>query len=176
MWKKGEFEESEDRQNQPAAPSSKVPSSSSSRAQGAATIGPSIQIKGDVSGDEDLVIQGRIDGTVNLGKHNVTVGSDGRVKADIFGRTVTVEGQVEGDLHGDEQIVLRQSARVQGNIAAPRVTLEDGANFRGGIDMGESTSKTGGGAAPSVASAAPQNRPSPDRSATETSKAAQSKD
>jgi cytoskeletal protein CcmA (bactofilin family) len=102
---------------------------------GPATIGPSITIKGNVSGDEDLLIQGRIDGKVNLAKHNVTIGSDGRVKADVHGRTVVVEGEVEGDLRGQEQIILRQTARVEGSIAAPRVTLEDGAVFRGAIEM-----------------------------------------
>jgi cytoskeletal protein CcmA (bactofilin family) len=98
-------------------------------------IGPSITIKGDVSGDEDLVIQGRIEGKVNLGQHNVTIGPDGRVKADVHGRTVIVEGEVEGDLRAQEQIILRQTAKVQGSIAAPRVSLEDGAVFRGGIEM-----------------------------------------
>ena len=106
-----------------------------SRGGGGATIGPSIKIKGDVSGDEDLLIQGKIEGKVKLGKHNVTIGSDGHVKADVHGRIVVVEGQVEGDLHAKEQIVLRHSARVEGSIAAPRVTLEDGAVFRGGIEM-----------------------------------------
>jgi cytoskeletal protein CcmA (bactofilin family) len=98
-------------------------------------IGPSITIKGDVSGDEDLVIQGRIEGKVNLAQHNVTIGSDGRVKADVHGRTVVVEGEVEGDLRAQEQIILRHTAKVQGSIAAPRVSLEDGAVFRGGIEM-----------------------------------------
>jgi len=102
---------------------------------GPAMIGPSITIKGDVSGDEDLIIQGRIEGRVDLAQHNVTIGSDGRVKADVYGRTVIVEGEVEGDLHGQEQIILRQTAKVQGSIAAPRVSLEDGAVFRGGIEM-----------------------------------------
>jgi len=102
---------------------------------GPATIGPSITIKGNVSGDEDLVIQGRIDGKVNLAKHNVTIGSNGRVKADVQGRTVVVEGEVEGDLRGQEQIILRKTAKVNGSIAAPRVTLEDGAVFRGAIEM-----------------------------------------
>ena len=111
------------------------PTGSATKRTGSATIGPSIKIKGDVTGDEDLVIQGRIDGTVNLTKHNVTVGPEGRVKANIFGRSVIVEGEVEGDLQGEEQIVLRRTAKVQGNISAPRVTLEDGASFRGGIDM-----------------------------------------
>jgi len=106
-----------------------------SRNGGGATIGPSIKIKGDVSGDEDLLIQGQIEGKVKLGKHNVTIGSDGHVKADVHGRTVVVEGQVEGDLRAKEQIILRHTARVEGSIAAPRVTLEDGAVFRGGIEM-----------------------------------------
>lgn len=105
------------------------------RSGGSATIGPSIHIKGDVSGDEDLMIQGRVEGKINLGKHNVTIGSDGHVKADVHGRTVVVEGEVEGDLRAKEQIILRHTARVEGSIAAPRVTLEDGAVFRGGIEM-----------------------------------------
>jgi len=107
----------------------------SSMAGGPATIGPSITIKGNVSGDEDLVVQGRIDGKVNLAKHNVTIGSNGRVKADVHGKTVVVEGEVEGDLRGQEQIILRHTAKVNGSIAAPRVTLEDGAVFRGAIEM-----------------------------------------
>jgi cytoskeletal protein CcmA (bactofilin family) len=107
----------------------------SPRGGGTATIGPSITIKGNVTGDEDLLIQGRIDGKVNLAKHNVTIGSNGRVKADVQGRTVIVEGEVEGDLRGQEQIILRQTAKVNGSIAAPRVTLEDGAVFRGAIEM-----------------------------------------
>jgi len=105
------------------------------RSGGAAIIGPSIKIKGDVSGDEDLMIQGQVEGKVKLAKHNVTIGSDGHVKADVSGRTVVVEGQVEGDLRAKEQIILRHTARVEGSIAAPRVTLEDGAVFRGGIEM-----------------------------------------
>ena len=100
-----------------------------------ATIGPSITIKGDVTGDEDLVIQGKIEGKVDLAQHNVTIGPEGRVKADVFGRSVIVEGEVKGDLQGTEQIILRHSANVQGNISAPRVALEDGASFRGGIEM-----------------------------------------
>lgn len=141
MWKRGELDESGEPMAQPATPSTPTsaasPTGSGMKRAGSATIGPSIKIKGDVTGDEDLVIQGRIDGTVDLKKHNVTVGPEGRVKANVFGRSVIVEGEVEGDLQGDEQIVLRRTAKVQGNIAAPRVTLEDGATFRGGIDMQE---------------------------------------
>jgi cytoskeletal protein CcmA (bactofilin family) len=133
MWKKGETEDAG------ATPSPAAPSGASSKAgqrrAGPATIGPSIHIKGDVTGSEDLVIQGRVEGSVDLAQNHVTVGSEGRVKADVSARTVTVEGEVEGDLSAHEQITLRRSARVQGNISAPRVSLEDGAVFRGGIDM-----------------------------------------
>jgi cytoskeletal protein CcmA (bactofilin family) len=103
---------------------------------GHATIGPSIVIKGEVSGNEDLLIQGRIDGSVDLDTHSVTVGGGGRVKANITGRVITVEGNVEGDLKAQEQIVLRGSAKVLGDLTAPRVVLEDGASFRGLVDMG----------------------------------------
>jgi cytoskeletal protein CcmA (bactofilin family) len=98
-------------------------------------IGPTILIKGDLTGEEDLIIDGRVEGRVELRKHNITVGKNGRVKADLYGKVITVEGEVHGNLYGDEQLVLRQSSTVRGNILAPRVVLEDGANFKGSIDM-----------------------------------------
>ncbi len=100
-----------------------------------AIIGPSITIKGDVTGDEDILIQGKVEGKVDLAQHNVTVGANGRIKANIVGRSVTVEGEVDGDLLADEQIAIRKSGKVRGNISAPRVTIEDGATFKGSIDM-----------------------------------------
>jgi cytoskeletal protein CcmA (bactofilin family) len=133
MFKKDGSEESaaQPRSQQTASGRSSTPR----RSDGPATIGPSITVKGDISGDEDLLIEGRVEGKVMLAKHNVTIGPDGHVNADVNGRMVVVEGQVEGDLRGEEQIVLRHSAKVEGSIAAPRVTLEDGAVFRGGIEM-----------------------------------------
>lgn len=107
-----------------------------------AVIGSSIKIQGEVAGDQDLVIQGEVEGTVALDQNSVTVGPEGEVTADITGRIITVEGHVEGDLTADEQIVLRSTARVEGDITAPRVVLEDGARFRGGVDMGEASKKS----------------------------------
>jgi len=134
MWKKDETDSaprSSSTEPRPAASQGTAP-----RKRGEpATIGPSITIQGEVTGDEDLVIQGRIEGSVKLEKNHVTIGVDGRLKADIFGKSVVVEGSVEGDVKGTDHVVLRQTARVEGNISAPRVTLEDGASFRGGIDM-----------------------------------------
>ncbi|HEX3530007.1 MAG TPA: polymer-forming cytoskeletal protein [Thermoanaerobaculia bacterium] len=100
-----------------------------------ATIGPSIFIKGDLTGDEDLVIEGRVEGRVDLKQNNVTIGHNGKVKADVFGRVVTIEGEVDGNVFAQEQAVLRQAGAIRGNISAPRVVLEDGSRFKGTIDM-----------------------------------------
>ena len=100
-----------------------------------ATIGPSIFIKGDLTGDEDLVIEGRVEGKVDLKQNNVTIGKNGRVKADVYGQVVIVEGEVDGHVFAGEQAILRQAGAIRGNITAPRVVLEDGSRFKGSIDM-----------------------------------------
>ncbi len=142
MWKKDEPQGTDRAQDQPARPVPAPPRHDTaprhSTAMGErATIGRSITIRGDVTGDEDLVIQGRIEGTVDLKLHSVTVGPEGRVKANITGRSVFVEGEVIGDLRGQEHVALRSTARVEGNIVAPKVALDEGAVFRGSIDMAD---------------------------------------
>jgi cytoskeletal protein CcmA (bactofilin family) len=135
MWKKPETDgiveaESPDRTEKPAT----VQRTLSARKE-AATIGPSISIRGDLTGEEDLVVEGRVEGTIDLKQNNLTVGKDGRVNASVRANTISVDGEVEGDLSGDEQVVIRRSGNVHGNIIAPRVTLEDGCKFKGSIDM-----------------------------------------
>lgn len=133
MWKKPESD----------YPQSETPSPGGQRSHAAepkrdgsaALIGPSITIKGDLSGEEDLLIQGRVEGKVDLKQNNITVGRNGHLKADLYGRIISIEGEVEGNLFGGEQVVLRQSGTVRGNITAPRVSLEDGSKFKGSIDM-----------------------------------------
>ncbi|MEM6582626.1 MAG: polymer-forming cytoskeletal protein [Pseudomonadota bacterium] len=98
-------------------------------------IGPSIKITGEISGDEDLLIQGKVEGTVNLKSNEVVVGESGQVAADILGKNVKVDGKVTGDITGTESVVISKQGNVRGNIAAPRVLLEDGAVFNGSIDM-----------------------------------------
>jgi cytoskeletal protein CcmA (bactofilin family) len=140
MWKKDELpDEIRTRSPEVAPGAAPGPAPVPPRAETPklATIGRSIRIKGEVSGDEDLLIQGHVEGSVNLKQHSVTVGPDGKVKASVAGRLVTIQGRVEGDVTAEEQVVLRSSASVQGDITAPRVVLEDGARFRGGVDMGE---------------------------------------
>jgi cytoskeletal protein CcmA (bactofilin family) len=109
---------------------------------GPAMIGRSISIRGEVTGDEDMVIQGRVEGSVDLKQHSVTVGPEGEVKANVIARVVTVQGKVVGNLSGEEQVILRASARVEGDIVAPRVVLEDGTVFRGSVEMGEVASRS----------------------------------
>ena len=140
MWKKDEAEKvsPEPRPTSSPPPRSQVEESRKPASPvEPATIGRSIRIQGDVSGDEDLLIQGTIEGNVSLGDHAVTIGPDGDVRAHVRARIVTVLGQVQGDLTADEQVILEASSRVQGDISAPRVVLQDGARFRGRIDMGD---------------------------------------
>lgn len=106
-----------------------------SASEGSASIGASIRIRGDVTGDENLIIQGEVDGTINVLGHNVTISKTGKVKANIEAKQIIVEGSLEGDLNGDEKVIIRESGNVHGNIVAPRVTLEDGALFKGSIEM-----------------------------------------
>jgi len=103
--------------------------------ESSAAIGSSIRIRGDVTGDENLIIQGEVEGTIKVQGHNVTVSKTGRVKANIEANQIIVEGKLEGDLNGDEKVVIRETGNVYGNIVAPRVTLEDGALFKGSIEM-----------------------------------------
>ena len=126
---------------EPSAPRSQPPP-----AKERALIGPSIEIKGTLSGGEDLIVEGLVEGKIELAQHSVTIGTSGRIKADIQGRSIVVMGEVEGNLLGSEQIILRQSSKVRGNLVAPRVSLEDGADFKGSIDM---TSKPAVAAKPS---------------------------
>lgn len=128
MWKKNEPTQSS------AAPS-QTPQPRPRAATPASVIGPSLHIKGDLTGQEDLVIQGKVEGEVNLEANNVTVGKEGRIRADIYGRTVHVEGEVKGHLYGKQEVVIRASGKVQGDIVSPRVVLENGSNFKGSIDM-----------------------------------------
>ena len=134
MWKKAE----ETTNSVTPAPSAAPRKMSNSPI---ATIGPSLMIRGDLTGDEDLVIQGRVEGEVRLAKNSVTVGKNGQVRADIHGHSIHVEGEVRGNLHGQQEVVIHASGRVQGNIIAPRVTLENGSKFKGSIDMDKSVQK-----------------------------------
>jgi len=100
-----------------------------------AAIGRSIRISGDVKGDEDLIILGEVSGTIELQNHSLTVGKEGQVRANVYARSISVDGTTEGDLFASERIAIRATANVRGNLVAPRISLEDGARFKGSVEM-----------------------------------------
>ena len=100
-----------------------------------AVIGKSVHIKGELTSDEDVTIHGTVDGTVALAGHNLTVGADGRITAGITANSVVVEGHVVGDINAKERIELRAGGSVEGDLAAPRVVLGEGARLKGSVDM-----------------------------------------
>ena len=107
------------------------------RSKNVSVIGPTLIFKGELSADEDLVIEGQIEGTIAHHKKNLTVGKQGRVKADIHASSVIIEGRLVGDIHSEGVVSLAKGADVKGNIFCGRMVMEDGARFKGKIDMGE---------------------------------------
>jgi cytoskeletal protein CcmA (bactofilin family) len=97
-------------------------------------IGKNIQIRGKLAGSEDLVVEGRIEGTVAL-KNHLTIEQTGIVDADVEVKDLTVHGEMRGDIHADGTVSVSNAAKVVGNIRAPRIILEDGARFKGSIEM-----------------------------------------
>ena len=100
----------------------------------ASVLGPTIFFKGELCADEDLLIQGRVEGSITH-TQRLTVGVQGTVKANIRAQTIIVEGTVDGDLQAEKSVVVKETAKVCGNIFAPTVSILEGASFSGSIDM-----------------------------------------
>ncbi|HMK85415.1 MAG TPA: polymer-forming cytoskeletal protein [Steroidobacteraceae bacterium] len=105
-----------------------------SAAERASVLGPTLYFKGDLSAEEDLLIQGRVEGSISH-TQRLTVGAQGTVKANIQAQLIIVEGTVDGDLQADKSVFVKETAKVRGNIFAPTVSIVEGANFTGSIDM-----------------------------------------
>jgi len=127
----------EPRVSQPT-PAAKQPPAASAQV---AMIGRGISITGDVMADTNLKIEGRVEGRSIQCTQDVEIAGPGQVKASIMAKVVKVSGTVSGDIGGSEKVFISNTGRVQGNIIAPRVQLEDGALFRGSIDMNPAESK-----------------------------------
>ena len=121
--------------SRPEASHEPVRPRATSRSGDAAVIGRSIQINGDLRGDEDLRIEGDVSGTVELRNSALTIGKEGKVKAGVYAKSIAVDGETKGDLYATERVAIHVNARVQGNITAPRVSIEEGAHFKGSIEM-----------------------------------------
>ena len=105
------------------------------RSKNVSVIGPTLVFKGELSADEDLVIEGTIEGTIAHHKKNLTIGKQGRVTANIHASSVIVEGELNGDIHGDGLVSIAKGATVTGNVYCDRLVLQDGACFNGRVEM-----------------------------------------
>ena len=100
----------------------------------ASVLGPTLKFKGELTAEEDLLIQGSIEGSIRHSS-NLTIGESGHVKANVSAEYVAVEGNVDGDIHGTQSVTIRETANINGNISSPTVSLLEGATFNGNIDM-----------------------------------------
>src|SRR5215204_1774301 len=126
-------------------------------------IGKSVIIKGELNGSEDLTIEGQVEGKIELRQNVLTIGPNGKIKAQVFAKSVIILGEVTGNVTATEKVDIRDNGSVDGDIAAPRVAIAEGAHFRGSIDM----QRTGGKAAeskPAEKAAAPQPASAPAQS------------
>ena len=110
-----------------------------------ATIGKSLVIKGEVTGSESLYIDGRVEGSINLAGNRVTVGRNGIVSANINAREIVVLGKVRGNLTASDRVDIRSDGSLTGDVVAARISIEDGAFFKGGIDIRKAGQKANGG-------------------------------
>jgi cytoskeletal protein CcmA (bactofilin family) len=106
-----------------------------------AHIGKSVVIKGELSGSEDLHIDGEVEGSIDLKEHVLTIGPHARVRANVSAREIVVHGKVEGNLNGTERVELKRSAVHVGDISTQRITVEDGAYLKGAIDIHKDAAK-----------------------------------
>src|SRR5438874_5733662 len=162
MWKPTNQPTSPSRPGEPerpAMPASSVPSMSEPAAAAAprtaatttttadqATIGKSLVIKGEVTGSESLYIDGRVEGSINLSGNRVTVGRNGVVAANINAREIVVLGKVRGNLTASDRVDIRNDGSLTGDVIAARISIEDGAFFKGGIDIRKPGQKANGDA------------------------------
>ena len=135
MFEKNRGNKPETAQQQPQQDSFSAAANTPANSGRAAVICPGIHINGDISGDENLLIEGKVDGKIRLKANQVDIGQSGQVNADITAKVIKIAGEVRGDLTSTEKVVISRSGNVHGNIVAPRMTLEDGAIFKGSIDM-----------------------------------------
>ena len=98
-------------------------------------IGKSVVIKGELNGSEDLTIEGHVEGTIQLRDHVLTIGPNGKIKAQVFAKSVIVLGEVTGNVTASEKVDIRDKGSVDGDIISPRVAIAEGAHFRGSVDM-----------------------------------------
>ena len=119
-------------------------------------IGKSVVIKGELNGSEDLTIEGHVEGTIQLRDHVLTIGPNGKIKAQVFAKAVIVLGEVTGNVTASDKVDIRDNGSVDGDIVSPRVAIAEGAHFRGSVDMQRKASAAAPAPQPAKAAAQPQ--------------------
>ena len=141
MWKRDEAVKPAS--PQPAAPAAPVAPTQAAASQpeprrierDVVNIGKSVVIKGELNGSEDLTIEGHVEGKIELKDHVLTIGPNGKIKAQVFAKAVIVLGEVNGNVTATEKVDIRDGGSVDGDIISPRVAIAEGAHFRGAVDM-----------------------------------------
>jgi cytoskeletal protein CcmA (bactofilin family) len=124
-------------------------------------IGKSVVIKGELNGSEDLTVEGRVEGRIELKDHVLTIGPNGKIKAQVFAKAVIVLGEVNGNVTASEKVDIRDGGSVDGDIIAPRVAIAEGAHFRGSVDMQRKGVQPGQPQKPAAAQPAAQEKAQP---------------
>jgi len=128
-------------------------------------IGKSVVIKGELNGSEDLTIEGHVEGTIQLKDHVLTIGPNGRIKAQVFAKAVIVLGEVTGNVTASDKVDIRDNGSVDGDIVAPRVAIAEGAHFRGSVDMQRKAAPVAQAVKPVATAAAQPQAPLPQAAA-----------
>jgi cytoskeletal protein CcmA (bactofilin family) len=126
-----------------------------------ATIGKSLVVKGELSGSESLYVDGKVEGAINLPGNRVTVGRNGQVAANIMAREIVVLGKVRGNCQASDRVDIRSEGSLTGDVVAARISIEDGAFFKGGIDIRKPGNEAKGGSASAAASTPASSTPEP---------------
>src|SRR5713101_2385031 len=132
-----------DQDVQPRPPAAGTLASPGSTIRTPASLGPGLKIKGELIGDEDLKLEGKIEGAISLGGHRLSVGSTAHIHADIVAREVVVAGEVIGNVNAPDRIELKKGGSVVGDLTTNRLVIEDGAIFKGTIEIGRRNTQVG---------------------------------
>ena len=172
MWKRDEAVRQPAQSTQPTVPTSEAAAAApaaaaqafrpetmrSQNARDVVNIGKSVVIKGELNGSEDLTIEGHVEGKIELRDHVLTIGPNGKIKAELFAKSVVVLGEVVGNVSASEKVDIRENGSVEGDITSPRVAIAEGAHFRGSVDMAQK-GKAASGPRPTEVKSQPASQP-----------------
>ena len=141
-----------------AAPAARPDDRRTAGGEDIVNIGKSVVIKGELNGSEDLTIEGHVEGKIELRDHVLTIGPNGKIKAQVFAKAVIVLGEVTGNVTASEKVDIRDNGSVDGDIVSPRVAIAEGAHFRGSVDMQHGNVRKDGAGAKAAPAPAQQKR------------------